>query len=189
MISVGRTFDPFAHFCTGFPLSPSLSPKGARGLRGLNARERSSLSPRPLGGEGEGEALSKLFCASLLILCALFATTTHAALPDDETQAIQNFDIWEFQIEGNTMLPGEDVERAVYGHLGEGKTIADVNQAQQQLETLYHERGFGSVFVDIPEQDVQNGVVLLTPGRMLTKACVSRLKRSGPLGDAAMFGR
>ncbi len=78
------------------------------------------------------------------------------------------FDIMAFDIEGNTMLPTEDVERAVYGFLGPKKSIEDVNQAQQQLETLYHERGFGSVFVDIPEQDVNNDVVRLrvTEGRV-----------------------
>src|SRR5262245_55661577 len=33
------------------------------------------------------------------------------------------------------------------------------------------------------------GLVLLTPSMTLTNACVSRLNRSGPVGDAAMFGR
>lgn len=104
----------------------------------------------------------------VLALCAGSSGVVLAAVPEAQTEAVESFDIWEYQVEGNTMLPQEDVERAVYGHLGEHKTIADVNDAQKQLETLYHERGYGSVLVDIPEQDVMNGVVKLkvTEGRV-----------------------
>src|SRR5438093_1015915 len=34
-----------------------------------------------------------------------------------------------------------------------------------------------------------SGDVLFAPSITLTNACVSRLKRNGPVGDAAMFGR
>ena len=34
-----------------------------------------------------------------------------------------------------------------------------------------------------------NGVVLFAPAIMFTKAWVSRLKRNGPVGEAAMFGK
>ena len=111
------------------------------------------------------------FIQRCLLLAALAAgisnSTVHAA-PAPESEAIETFDIWEYQVEGNTMLPQEDVERAVYGHLGEARTINDVNDAQKQLEALYHARGYGSVLVDIPEQDVNSGVVTLrvTEGRV-----------------------
>lgn len=116
--------------------------------------------------------MKNLLCVALLLLQAL---PSRAALPEGEQEAVQTFDIWEYQVEGNTMLPGEDVERAVYAHLGEGKTIADVNEAQKQLETLYHERGFGSVLVDVPEQDVQDGVVKLK----VTEGRVGRMQVTG----------
>ena len=150
-----------------------------RATTGLRARVRVYLSPRPLAAEGQqlkpGQTLTTRCCIGLLSVCSLFASATYAALPAADNEAVQSFDIWEFQIEGNTMLPGEDVERAVYGHLGEAKTIADVNRAQQQLETLYHERGFGSVFVDVPEQDVHNGVVQL----QVTEGKVGRMRVTG----------
>ena len=121
--------------------------------------------------------------AFIWVLWGLIALTPGAqaavepSAPADEASeaAPQSFDIWEFQVEGNSMLPVEDVERAVYGHLGEHKTLEDVNGAQQQLETLYRERGFGSVFVDIPEQDVQNGVVRLK----VTEGRVGRMQVTG----------
>ncbi len=114
----------------------------------------------------------KACCAVLLVLSSMLG---HAAVPDAPAEPVPRFDIWEFQVEGNTLLPGEDVERAVYGHLGENKTIDDVYKAQKQLTTLYHERGFGSVQVEIPEQDTQNGVVKLT----VTESQVGRIQVTG----------
>ncbi len=113
-------------------------------------------------------SVASKFVLSVFALCMAVSGGAHAAVPAQAAEAVETFDIWEYQVEGNTLLPGEEVERAVYGHLGEGRSIADVNDAQKQLEALYHERGFGSVLVDIPEQDVQNGVVTLkvTEGRV-----------------------
>ncbi len=103
-------------------------------------------------------------------------SSVESSLSGSSTPAQEEaFDIWEFQIEGNTVLPTTDVERAVYGFLGENKTIKDVNAAQQQLESLYHARGYGSVLVDLPEQDVLNGVVQLR----ITEATIGRLKVTG----------
>ncbi len=116
--------------------------------------------------------MHKLFCATLLVMSSAFC---YAAVEEPALEAVETFDIWEFQVEGNTMLPGEDIERAVYGHLGEAKTINDVNNAQKQLETLYRERGFGTVLVDIPEQDVNNGVVRLK----VTESQVGRIQVTG----------
>lgn len=71
------------------------------------------------------------------------------------------FNIWELQIVGNTVLPAQDIERVVYPHLGADKTIDDVNQARAALEQLYRERGYPTVLVDVPEQDVDLGIVRL----------------------------
>ena len=78
---------------------------------------------------------------------------------------------------GNTVLPLRDVERAVYPFLGPSKSLADVQGARKSLEDIYHQRGYGTVFVDIPEQDVNRGVVRLkvTEGR-LAAAAVSGAK-------------
>jgi len=88
---------------------------------------------------------------------------TTAAEPTSEA-----FDIFEFRVLGSTAVPAVDVERAVYPMLGEGRTIKEVEQARDALAELYRGRGFGAVNVDIPEQDVADGVVRLqvTEGRL-----------------------
>lgn len=78
------------------------------------------------------------------------------------------FAITEYRVLGNTVLPATDIETALYPHLGDGKTIADVEVVRQQLEKLYKDKGFGTVYVDIPEQTVNEGIVRLkvTEGRL-----------------------
>jgi hemolysin activation/secretion protein len=77
------------------------------------------------------------------------------------------FDINEFRILGNTVLPTKVIEQAVYPYEGPRKTIEDVQAARAALEKAYHDAGYGTVFVDVPEQDVGPGIVRLraTEGR------------------------
>ncbi len=74
----------------------------------------------------------------------------------------------EYRVLGNTMLPATVIERAVYPYLGPAKSIDVVEHARADLEQAYHNAGFGTVFVDIPEQDVDGGVVRLhvTEGKL-----------------------
>jgi hemolysin activation/secretion protein len=78
------------------------------------------------------------------------------------------FDIYEYRVLGNTVLPNRDVEVVLYPLLGPHKSITDVEAARTALEKTYHDRGFATVFVDIPEQDVNDKIVRLkvTEGRL-----------------------
>lgn len=71
------------------------------------------------------------------------------------------FDVFDYQIEGNTVLEVAVVEQAVYPFLGPGKRIEDVEKARIALEAAYRDRGYPTVVVDIPEQDVEHGAVRL----------------------------
>ncbi|WP_288251962.1 ShlB/FhaC/HecB family hemolysin secretion/activation protein [uncultured Hydrogenophaga sp.] len=82
------------------------------------------------------------------------------------------FDVLEFRVEGATLLPAQTIERAVYAHMGEQKTLADVEQAREALEKAYHGAGYLTVLVSIPQQRVDEGVVRL----QVTEAPVDRLR-------------
>jgi hemolysin activation/secretion protein len=71
------------------------------------------------------------------------------------------FDVWEYAVSGNTKLEVRVIEKSVYPFLGPGKTVADVDKAREALEVTYRDAGFGTVVVNIPEQDVQQGRVAL----------------------------
>ena len=62
---------------------------------------------------------------------------------------------------GNTLLPRQSIERAVYPYLGPGKSLDVVEKARTDLEQAYHAAGYGTTFVDIPDQTVNSGIVRL----------------------------
>lgn len=110
--------------------------------------------------------------ALLLGVVAFLPAAAQSAEPATATTATANadksFDVYEYRVLGNTVLPVRDVERAVYPYLGDHKTLADVEAARLALENAYHAKGFATVFVDIPEQDINENVVRLraTEGRL-----------------------
>ena len=71
------------------------------------------------------------------------------------------FDILEFVVEGNTVLDDDTIQTTIYPFLGEGRQFSDVEGARAALEKAYQDRGFLTVTVDVPEQRVVGGVVLL----------------------------
>jgi hemolysin activation/secretion protein len=112
---------------------------------------------------------STIRCLLLLLLlvwvliAAAPSWAQQAAAPDTPASAAAEprFDIFEYLVEGNTVLSVAEIERAVTPFLGEQKTIADVESARKALEDSYQKRGFQTVFVDIPEQRVTSGEVTL----------------------------
>jgi len=93
----------------------------------------------------------------------------------DKAQVVNYFDVMEYRVEGNTLLAKGRIEEAVYPHLGEKKSIEDVEKARTSLEKIYHEAGYLTVLVDIPEQDVANGTVILN----VTEGKVGNLRVKG----------
>ncbi len=81
-------------------------------------------------------------------------------------------DIFNYRIEGNSVLPQTEVERAVMPFLGPQRPVADVEAARAALEKAYRDGGFETVGVEIPEQDVRGGTVRLN----VTELKVGRLR-------------
>jgi hemolysin activation/secretion protein len=71
------------------------------------------------------------------------------------------FAIHSFAIAGNTVLGPEEVEDAVYPFLGDDKTLADAEGARAALERRLQARGFLSVLVTLPPQEVKDREVRL----------------------------
>jgi hemolysin activation/secretion protein len=83
--------------------------------------------------------------------------------------------IREIRVKGATKLPTPEVEDAIYPYLGPGRTEADVEQARAALEKVYQDKGFQTVQVVIPQQEVRGGVVYL----QVEEARVGRLRVKG----------
>lgn len=118
------------------------------------------------------------------MLAAVFATLSFSTHAEPEIQpateasspapvateqpASPRFDIREYQVVGNSVLSTEEIERAVYPHLGLAKTQADIQEARKALEAAYRQAGYKAVTVTVPHQQVVGGLVRLqvTEGRI-----------------------
>ena len=62
---------------------------------------------------------------------------------------------------GNTLLKPEEVNGTVQPFAGSGRDFGDVQRALDALEALYQARGYNIVTVQLPEQELNGGVVRL----------------------------
>ncbi|RKP57929.1 ShlB/FhaC/HecB family hemolysin secretion/activation protein [Pararobbsia silviterrae] len=86
-----------------------------------------------------------------------------------------SFDVNEIIVRGNSSLPSLDIEKAVYPFEGPGRTLKDVNDARDALQKVYQDRGFQSVVVELPQQQVKDGVIVL----QVVEAKVGRVRVEG----------
>jgi hemolysin activation/secretion protein len=93
--------------------------------------------------------------------------------PRDTAQ--RTFDVWEYRVLGNSLLPNDAIERILYPHLGPGRGIDAVELARAALETAFRDAGYPMVVVNLPEQRVVSGIVRLE----VLEGRVGRLKVSG----------
>jgi hemolysin activation/secretion protein len=93
----------------------------------------------------------------------------------NQNKPVVRFDIDEYRIEGADHMAQIDVEEAVYPFLGPGRSAEDVEKARAALEKAYQSKGYQTVAVSIPEQNAQNGIVVLK----VVEAKVARLRVKG----------
>lgn len=105
---------------------------------------------------------------------ALTAALTLVAAPVPG-RADGQVDIYEYRVEGTRSLSRTEVETAVYAFLGPARTIEDVEKARTALEQAYAAKGYQTVAVEIPPQEVKEGVVVLK----VTEGEVGRLRVRG----------
>jgi len=98
-----------------------------------------------------------------LVLGLAFAAAASAGAQTAPAQAspAPRFDIYQYVVEGNSTLTDPAIEAAVATHMGERRTIQDVEAARAALEKAYRDAGYLTVVVSIPEQDVSTGEVVL----------------------------
>jgi hemolysin activation/secretion protein len=92
-----------------------------------------------------------------LLAGSVLAAAVGAAWADDTVR----FEISRFEVSGNTLLTQAEVEAAVAPFAGRERDFGDVQRALEALEALYHARGYKVVTVQLPEQELNGGVVRL----------------------------
>lgn len=84
-----------------------------------------------------------------------------AAQIKEEAPPAPRFAIQRFVVEGNSLLPRDQVERIVQPFAGPDRDFGDVQRALEALQEAYFDRGFSAVRVLVPEQDLVAGQVRL----------------------------
>jgi hemolysin activation/secretion protein len=100
------------------------------------------------------------------------ASPSPATTAPKPAAATQHFDIDDFAVEGADMLPEIDLDEAIYPFLGPNKTADDVEKARAALEKAYHDKGYQTVSVSVPQQNAQAKVISLK----VTELKVGRLR-------------
>jgi len=90
-----------------------------------------------------------------------FAQTADAPADAPGAASTERFNIDAFDVTGNSILSSAEVERAVYPHLGPARSPDDVEAARAALEKAYHAKGYTSVFVDLAQEPVAQGILAL----------------------------
>jgi hemolysin activation/secretion protein len=86
--------------------------------------------------------------------------------------AAQRFDIDDFAVQGAETLPQIEIEEAIYPFLGPNKTADDVEKARAALEKAYHDKGYQTVSVSVPQQNALGKMITLK----VTELKVGRLR-------------
>ena len=125
---------------------------------------------------------TSIFGGRFLCVCAIaIAASFRPAMADPvppvaasaaSTGAERRVDIEAYDVDGNTKLDEETIETAVYPFLGPDRVREDVDGARQALQRAYQTAGYQSVVVEIPPQNVTNGIVKLH----VVEAPVGRLR-------------
>lgn len=104
----------------------------------------------------------------LIVFIMLFvlnlALTAHAATSGEAAATDQleaTFPIRRFIVYGNTAFPRDTLRKLVGDLRGQEQTSADVEKARDRIEKYYHENGYPTTLVNIPEQPIEGGFVYL----------------------------
>jgi len=115
--------------------------------------------------------LRKIGLFLMALVCAVFPAAGAAYAAENEAA----FEIRVYEISGNSLFTADTLREIVRPFTGAGKTAADVEKARDALEKFYHQSGYPAALVNIPEQNVADGIVYL---RVL-ESRVGRVRISG----------
>ncbi|MDR0280254.1 MAG: ShlB/FhaC/HecB family hemolysin secretion/activation protein [Paucimonas sp.] len=100
-------------------------------------------------------------CLAALGALALAVGMAAANADEAPAEAQRKVDIAEYVVRGNSVLDARAIEEAVYPFLGPQRSMQDIEGARDALQDAYQSRGYQSVYVELPEQQVADGVVYL----------------------------
>ena len=90
------------------------------------------------------------------------AVSMDDAAPAAQEDGVPRFEIRRFDVQGNTLLTPAQVQTLLAPFTGVQRDFSDIARAVEALEAAYRERGYSAVQVQLPEQELERGVVRLS---------------------------
>jgi len=126
--------------------------------------------------EVEKGAPGRGWCAIGLAVLALAGPAAAQSAPAPAPAADnRRLDVSEYIVRGNTVLDARTIETALLPFSGPARTQADLESARDALLAAYQAKGYQSVYVDLPEQSGDGGLVFL----LVTETRVGRVRVVG----------
>ena len=96
--------------------------------------------------------------------------------PPANTNAGPVFEVRGYEVRGNTLLPVDIVAPILQKHTGASVTFETIRAAQAEFQMAYRDRGYVTVSVGLPQQELTNGIVKVqvTEGRLVEINVVSQ---------------
>ncbi len=145
---------PAAPACAGAPIFAALMTLGLAWVAGVTSGR--AQDPAQHSGEEPGQVES-------------------VQSAPDAGQEEQRLFVREFRVQGSSKLDANEIGKAVYPYLGPERTLADLEGARRALERAFHEKGYQTVSVEIPQQRGRGGIIFLR----VNEAPVGRLRVTG----------
>jgi hemolysin activation/secretion protein len=107
------------------------------------------------------------------------AGVSPGGIPSNETKPPappeRTFEVRHYEVLGNTVLPAETVDGAFTNAVGAQVSLSQVQQALGALQLAYRERGFATVSVGLPQQQITNATIKV----QVTEGVLSDIRVTG----------
>ncbi len=126
---------------------------------------------RPAGARSESEDgrpwLAKL-AASFLLVLPTVAEDAPAAATNPPALSPRAFQVTEYAVEGNSLLPASSLLETVRPFTGPAVDVDTIKRAVSSIVLAYRARGFVTVTASLPPQTLTNGIVrvVVSEGRL-----------------------
>lgn len=114
-------------------------------------RQKKTIDARP-------KKMARLPVLSACLLAWICLAGNLQAAPTNEPV----FEVQGYRIEGNSILSQSIVEGILTNYVGDKVTFSTIRKGLMELQLAYRERGFITVHVGLPQQQLTNGMVRVT---------------------------